>query len=212
MVIRITGRCGLVLCRVLITSKPLEPGGILKSVTTTSNSFFRVAAIPCSPLSAEWTLCPSASRICRSAARTCGESSISKILAMRCSVLENGQFDAEGGSLSNLSIKIQRAPVLVDDARGDGQPQPRSILFRAEERIEELLLHFGRNACAGILHFQKDRIIEVFLGARPAPAGAQDDGAVLADAVRRILNQVNQHLLELLPVGAKRRVHGGIEF
>ena len=50
----------------------------------------------------------------------------------------------------DLGLILQRAAVLFDDARGDGQAQAGAGILGGEKRIEQPLLDLRRNALAGV--------------------------------------------------------------
>ena len=89
--------------------------------------------------------------------------------------------------------------MFLNNPGGDGQAQASPAFFGREERIKKALLDGRRNASAGICDGDyscwERAIVTVGLD-QP-----QGDGAVPANAVSRVLDQVNQDLLELLGVG-----------
>ena len=58
----------------------------------------------------------------------------------------------------DLGLVLKSAAVFLHDARGNRQTQPRAILLGGEERIEQSLLHLGRNAAPGVGHFKDDDV------------------------------------------------------
>ena len=101
-------------------------------------------------------------------------------------------------------LVLQRAAVFFDNARRDGQAQAGAVFFGGEERVEHPLLDLRRNAFAGVGHLQ-DRPRRAGRSARRLSiAGATRRVMVpsLADAVGGVLNQVDQHLFDLLRVDA----------
>src|SRR5262249_5499028 len=70
----------------------------------------------------------------------------------------SGQINFEFGSLSDLAEEADEAAVSANYGQDGGQSQPGSlsILFRREERFEDTVYDFARNAAAGIGHSDAD--------------------------------------------------------
>ena len=65
-------------------------------------------------------------------------------------LFDGGEHDAKRRAAIDLRLKLQSAAMFFDDARRDRQPETRASFLRAEERIEQTLLHIWRNAFAVI--------------------------------------------------------------
>ncbi len=64
------------------------------------------------------------------------------------------QEDREGRPLAQFGLATNAAAALLDDSQNRGQPQAGSFagLFRREERLEDVGLHFRVHADAGVAH------------------------------------------------------------
>src|ERR1035441_1647300 len=105
------------------------------------------------------------------------------------------QDNAEGRAVAGPGLVLEQAAVLFNDASGNRQAQPGAGFLRAEERVEQALLDFGRNTLAVVNHFKNN-------GCSLAPAergasrtGAQGNGTFAVNGFSGIANQVDQHLL-----------------
>ncbi|MNS96370.1 hypothetical protein D3C72_1306670 [compost metagenome] len=81
--------------------------------------------------------------------------------------------------------------VLVDDAVGDRQAQAGTAAHRlgGEERIEDALAQFRRNATAGVFELDPHRVA--------VHAGAHGDRAALGDGMAGVEQQVHVDLVQL---------------
>ena len=104
------------------------------------------------------------------------------------------QNDGKGGAAIELGLVTEFTAVLLDNSRRDGKAQSRSAFLGGEEGIKQALLHLSRNPFSGVGNFQNRGIGFV--------VDAQRDYSFVPDAVRRVLNQVDQHLFDLLGVRA----------
>ena len=121
------------------------------------------------------------------------------------------QYHAKGGAAAELGVAFQRAPVFFDDARGDGQAQAGAFLFGGEEGVEHPLPHLGHDALAGVAHLEDDHRVGAPRGARGARADAQGDRAAGFHALDPVLNQVDEHLLDLVRVHPQPDIGHGLE-
>ena len=112
---------------------------------------------------------------------------------------------------SGLRLILQGAAVLFDNSRGDGKAQASARVLGGEEGIEQALLHFRRDAFAGVGDFEDDHVGDTIGEALVIEPGAQGDLAVLADAVSGVLDEIDQHLLDLLRVDLDGRGDGVLE-
>src|ERR1051325_972159 len=113
------------------------------------------------------------------------------------------QHDAENRTLPDAGVKLQPSAMLLNDPGRNGQPQPAALGFRAEKRIEDPLLNLRGNAAAVVLDLNErygPRFAVVWPGGR---FGAQGDDSVAGDAFGCVLDEVDEHLLELLRVRAE---------
>src|SRR5579862_6270372 len=61
------------------------------------------------------------------------------------------QFDQEPGADRKIVLDVNRAAVLGDDARGDGQAEAGAAILGGEMREEEAVFVFGRNTVTCVL-------------------------------------------------------------
>ena len=74
------------------------------------------------------------------------------------------QNDPEFGELTGLRIDLYRPGMLLDDdvvTDGQAEPGPFTGRLGREERVEQLLLHLGRNAGAVVAYPDFDAVAEV---------------------------------------------------
>ena len=127
------------------------------------------------------------------------------------------QDDAKGRAVIDLGLILESAAMFFNYARRDRQAQPGASLFSGKERIEKTLLNLSRDALAGVHHFQDDdggRLTRLRPEATAQPAHQGHDRAsstecnrpVPSDAFRRVLNEVDQHLFDLLRVNPNPQV------
>ena len=106
--------------------------------------------------------------------------------------------------------------MFFNNARRDRQAQPGAGLFGGKEWVEETFLNFQGDTLAGVDHFQNDygnsaTCLRPSAKARQARQGHQGasrtqcDCAVPSNAFRRVLNEVNQHLFDLLRVNSNHQ-------
>src|SRR5947199_9898571 len=131
-------------------------------------------------------------------------SSMSRILGcdLSCTFLHSRQDNAKGRAATDLSLILERTAMLLDNARRNRQAQPGAGLFGGEERVEEALLYFQRDTLAGVNHLQNDHGSGVTLQGHLSASRAECKRAVPSDAFRRVLNDVDQHLFDLLWVNS----------
>lgn len=111
-----------------------------------------------------------------------------------------GQFNPETAAFARLAGEADAAAHQLDQAAGDGQADAGSfdiLVCQALEGAEDAVDLFGRDAGPGVMDTQ----------AQPAVGQAAGDAHVTIRAVvfDRIGNQVDDHLLEPLAVGAHRQ-------
>jgi hypothetical protein len=103
------------------------------------------------------------------------------------------KLDAEGGAVACPAHRGDRASVRLDDGASDRQPEPHSLLLRAEKRLEDLRQVLRVDARAAVVHADDDRMR---IGLQ-----RERDGATVvrqrAHRVHRVEHQVDQHLLQL---------------
>src|SRR5579884_3329725 len=104
------------------------------------------------------------------------------------------QEDAEGGSFVERALHLDLPPVLLDNAVGDRQSQPRPLphRLRREERIEDLLDVLRRNPASGVLDLHHNPL--------PLHSAANPDLPPLSYRLRRIHQNIHEHLIDLLGV------------
>ena len=123
------------------------------------------------------------------------------------------QEDAECGAAADLGVEEDEAVGLLDDAidRREAEAGAFADLLGGEERLENLLDDVGRNAGAGVAHFDQD----IFSGRQRLVAKSPGIGrgyirrpyrefAALRHRVAGIHGEVHDHLLELRDVDAHR--------
>src|SRR5690349_7348247 len=100
----------------------------------------------------------------------------------------------------DLGLVLQGATVELHDPSGDGQTKTRPVVLRSEKWIEEPFFHLRWDTLSRIRDFKH---YDVGLSATQPLAvrpGAQGNRVAAADAVRGVLYQVDQHLLDLCGV------------
>src|SRR4029077_3689788 len=101
------------------------------------------------------------------------------------------------GAMLQFCLVLQCAVVFLNDAGGDGQSEAGAAFLRGEERIEQSLLHLGRNAAAVVGDFEDDDVGFLVGDHFASGARAQSDDAVARGGIGGVLNQVDQHLFDL---------------
>ena len=94
----------------------------------------------------------------------------------------------------------------VDNPSRDRQSQARAVFARAKKRFEQSALGFRGNAWPIILDLDEGDIALVSFEKNAVVTSAQDDDTLANHALGCILNQIDEDLLELLPVTAKLRL------
>ena len=94
----------------------------------------------------------------------------------------SGPVDKEQSAFAHFGFELQSSAMFVHDPLGDGEAQAASFRLGGVKRIEEPLLHFGRDARSVVLDFEHDRFGGLALEPDIALAGAQGNGAVAANA------------------------------
>ena len=101
--------------------------------------------------------------------------------------------------------------MLFNDARGDGEAEAGAGFLRAEERVEEALLDFGRDAASGVGNFQDNGLGVAAVECRTAGARAERDGAFAVDGLGGVAHEVDEDLLEVRGIGGDAQVGAGFE-
>src|SRR5260221_295877 len=101
--------------------------------------------------------------------------------------------------------------MFIHNAPGNRQAQPRAVLLGAEERFEESLLRFGGNAAAVVLDLQNHRVGWPSLQRFSSFEGAEGDGPVAPDAYAGVLDQVDEHLFELMRIRTETGIGHRVE-
>jgi hypothetical protein len=93
---------------------------------------------------------------------------------------------------------LDRPFVLLDDAQGNGQPAARPLAFALgrEEGIEDLPQGLGVDPGPGVRHPGRE-VTEVLVSAY---LGAEAEPAEVGHGVSGVVDQVNEHLGQLVPV------------
>src|SRR6266540_5112678 len=125
-----------------------------------------------------------------------GRAFLSAELCLRRTIPNLRQHDAEGGAVANAGVILESAPMLFDDARGDGKTQTRAAFLGGEERVEQALLNNGRNALSGIGHFEDGNVDLFSAEFGMAGAHAEHDRALLFNGLGGVADQVDQDLLD----------------
>src|SRR3989442_4810600 len=128
-------------------------------------------------------------------------------------LLHARQDNAKGRTAPDFGLILECTAMFFNNARRDRQAKPGAGLFGGKERVEETLLNFQGDALAGVNHFQNDygsgvtRLRSEAM-ARQARQGhqrasrTQCNRAVPANTFSRVLNEVDQHLFDLLRVNS----------
>ena len=127
------------------------------------------------------------------------------------------QEDLECGAAPDLGDRVDEPPELLHDAIAGRQTQPGALAFRlgGEERLEDLLEDFRRNAAAVINDFNQHIVAvsdvnETILARRSSirPRGPDQQApatALLDHGVARIGAKIGHHRFQLALVGANAR-------
>src|ERR1051326_4597801 len=99
-----------------------------------------------------------------------------------------------------LGLILQGALMLFDNTCSNRQPQPRAALLGGEKWIKQALLNFRRHAFATVADLQDNNWNIISTEQPRFLAHPQSNRAILANAVSRVLHQVNDNLLHLLRV------------
>src|ERR1051325_8174016 len=128
------------------------------------------------------------------------------------------QDNAKGRPAPEFGLIMERTAMFFNNASSDRQAPPGPCLFGGKEGVEKTLLNVQGDAFAGVDYLQNDygsratRLRSGATKARQAPQGhhgarrtfrasrAERNGAVLSNTFRRVLDEVDQHLLDLLRV------------
>ncbi len=97
---------------------------------------------------------------------------------------------------------LDTAPVLLDDAVGDGQAQPGALadVLGREERVEDAVADRGRHARTVVLETEVDRFARHSRFEHDRSRGLQRTDRLLG-----VVQQVQDHLLDLVEVEAGPR-------
>src|SRR5881394_820875 len=113
------------------------------------------------------------------------------------------KHDAKDRPLARVSFEIQPPSMAIDNPRRDRQTQAGPSLPGAEKRIEQSPLDFRANAGSVVFDFDDGDFGLGSLENAASVSSPQRDETVAADALSRILNQIDQHLLELLRIAVE---------
>src|SRR6185436_16922523 len=101
------------------------------------------------------------------------------------------QDNAEGRAVAGAGLILEHAAVLFNDASGNRQAKASAGFLRGEERVEQTLLGFGRNAFAGVAYF-KNHGVSLAPAERGAfGARAQRDSPCAVNGFSRVVNEVD---------------------
>src|SRR6185437_13275338 len=104
-----------------------------------------------------------------------------------------GKREPDGGAGGPLAILDgDGAAVIAHDAEADGEAEPYAGRLRREERLEDLLAQIRGDARPGVLDRDRE---EGALHAR-----ADHERAAVGHRVRRVEEEVEEHLLELVRI------------
>ena len=92
-----------------------------------------------------------------------------------------------------------------------GRPEARAGFLRAEERVEQPLLDFGRDPPPVVSHLQNDRVRLAPAERGACRARAQRDRARTVNGLGRVANQVDEHLLQMAAIGADEQLRAGFD-
>ena len=122
-----------------------------------------------------------------------------------------GQDDGEGRALVWTSGKLHQTAVLLNDTGSNREAQTGAAFLRRKERIEKTLLDVRFDAPAGIDDVEHDGGFATAREGGRTAVGAKGDGAAGGHAVRAVLREVDEDLLELLGIGGEVEVIGGFD-
>src|SRR4029453_13023534 len=113
--------------------------------------------------------------------------------------------------MARMGLILKEATVPLNDAGGNRQAQPRARFLRAEERIEQAFLGFGRYAFASVVDFENDDVHFRSMNGCTGGARAESYGACTIDGFRAVANEVYEHLLEMAAIGLEVQIGTGFE-
>ena len=125
---------------------------------------------------------------------------------------ESGQHDGKRGAAVSFGLKLDQTAVVFGNARSNGQPEPGAAFLRREERLEQALLGFRRDARAIVRHFKDHYRAQLFVEFGHAAFDSKFDLSAAAGTIGRVLNKVDEQLLNLLFVSAKAERLERIDF
>ncbi len=114
------------------------------------------------------------------------------------------QVHGEPGAPAGLGFHVDPAPVLLHDAVGDGEPQPRALVLGGEKRVEGVGQGLGVHAGPGVLHRHPHPVV-------PRPGHPDPDLPALGGHLQGVDRQVQEELLELFRVALDLRVRPQVE-
>src|SRR5262249_47519278 len=184
----ITSTSGLRALAARRTSRPVSPG-IFRSVRTRSRPPACSRSRAPRPSEATTTRYPARVSVRSRLSRSPGSSSATSSVAasgMDCPLA--GEPDGEGHPAPGVVAPADLAAVLLDDLRGDGQPEPRALGLGGEEGLEESLRDLVGDAASAVRHVDLHRLAVVSAGdGQLAPTG---------ERLQPVLHQVQDGLAQ----------------
>src|SRR5262245_55569449 len=151
---RMTSGAGECALAAFSTSRP-SPSGILRSVTTRSNTSSASRAAADVAPSASITRWPRLRRSSARVVRAEGSSSTTR----RCAMSGGRRQREEQGhprALADLGVDLDASPVRALDALRDRQAEPAAVRLARVERLEDAGQVLGRDAGAGVADRERD--------------------------------------------------------
>src|SRR5438552_5677879 len=112
------------------------------------------------------------------------------------------QDNAEGRTAIEFGLILDCTAMFFNNARRDRKAQPRAGLFGGKERVEKPLLNFQGDTLAGVNYLQNDYGSGLTRQGHHGASRTQGNRAVPSDTFRGVLDEVNQHLFDLLRVNS----------
>src|SRR5208282_4916073 len=111
--------------------------------------------------------------------------------------------EPERGPATGAALGFDRASVLFENATADSEPKSGATGPGAESRAKDARQVALGNAWPGIAHYDFHAAARQALGHRALRAPNREPSATRHEA-KRVERQVEQHLLEAVPVGMNR--------
>src|SRR5437667_12563648 len=112
------------------------------------------------------------------------------------------QDNTKGRTAIDLGLILKCTAMFFNNARRNRQAQSGAGLLGGKKRVEKPLLNFQGDTLAGVNYLQNDYGSGVTRQGHQGASCTQRNRAVPPNTFRRVLNEVNQHLFNLLRVNS----------